>query len=124
MAMDVCSGSSDVEAVLDWTVLCLRPTCGILANVVTPLGVLFPPSLLMGPHRWGGAAVQPPSLPHPAGGKSLPDPVFSLLPESKGGRKTESLLSACTPGIGLAPERGLPSVGICFGSGPTQSLET
>lgn len=72
----------------------------------------------------GGTAVRPPSLPQPAGGKSLPDPLFSLLPKSKGGRETESLLSACAPGAGLAPERGHPPVDICSGSGSTQPLGT
>lgn len=36
----------------------------------------------------------------------------------------ESLLFACASGIGLALERGHPSVDICSGSGPTQSLGT
>lgn len=54
-----------VDAGLDWTVLCLRPTCGILARVVTPLGVLSPPFLLVGPHRsWGGLPYSP--LPSPS----------------------------------------------------------
>lgn len=130
-SLRVNGGSSNVEAGLDWTVLCLEEgpqaethmwdtgSCGDTSGCSFPtLSPNGASSVL------GGAAVQPPSLPQPAGGKSLPDPLFSLLPESKGGRETESLLSACAPGVGLAPERGLPSVGICSGSGPTQSLGT
>lgn len=90
----------------------------------TSLAALSPPSLLLGPHwSWGELQYSPLPSPQPAGGKSLPDPLFSLLPESKGGG-AGSLLSACAPGVRLAQERGHSSVDICSGSDPTGSLGT